>query len=103
MSFSVLLLLIIAFSLCSFFFSSSSAFKKIKASTTKPSALPKHYGQYSFVWTLFPAFLLLLVFTIVGPIYIDHFFKQQIAISDSNLNEAKIELILAKNLIYLEL
>ena len=96
MSFSVLLLLIIAFSLCSFFFSSSSAFKKIKASTTKPSALPKHYGQYSFVWTLFPAFLLLLVFTIIGPIYIDHFFKQQIAISDSNLNEAKIELILAK-------
>ena len=96
MSFSVLLLLIIAFSLCSFFFSSSSAFKKIKDSTTKPSALPKHYGQYSFVWTLFPAFLLLLVFTIIGPIYIDHFFKQQIAISDSNLNEAKIELILAK-------
>ena len=96
MSFSVLLLLIISFSLCSFFFSSSSAFKKIKASTTKPSALPKHYGQYSFVWTLFPAFLLLLVFTIIGPIYIDHFFKQQIAISDSNLNEAKIELILAK-------
>ena len=96
MSFSVLLLLIIAFSLCSFFFSSSSAFKKIKASTTKPSALPQHYGQYSFVWTLLPAFLLLLVFTIIGPIYIDHFFKQQIAISDSNFNEAKIELILAK-------
>tara|TARA_A100001015_G_C15027516_1_gene731345 strand:+ start:500 stop:1876 length:1377 start_codon:yes stop_codon:yes gene_type:complete len=95
MSFSTLLLLIIAFSLCSFFFSSSSAFKKIKSATSKPSALPKHYGQYSLVWTLFPAFLLLIVFTIMGPIYVDNFFKQQIALTEASYDKAKIELVLA--------
>ena len=58
MSFSTLLFLIISFSLFSFFFSSNSALKKIKVATVKPSALPKHYGQNSIVWTLFPAFLL---------------------------------------------
>ena len=95
MSFSTLLLLIIAFSSCSFFFSSSSAFKKIKAATSRPSALPKHYGQYSLAWTLFPAFLLLIVFTIIGPIYVDNFFKQQIALTEASYDKAKIELVLA--------
>ena len=96
MSFSTLLFLIISFSLFSFFFSSNSALKKIKVATVKPSALPKHYGQNSIVWTLFPAFLLLIVITIIGPKFIDNIYIQKISSSNENLTEGEIQLILAK-------
>ena len=96
MSFSTLLFLIISFSLFSFFFSSNSALKKIKVATVKPSALPKHYGQNSIVWTLFPAFLLLIVITIIGPKFVDNIYIQKISSSNENLTEAEIQLILAK-------
>ena len=96
MSFSTLLFLIISFSLFSFFFSSNSALKKIKVATVKPSSLPKHYGQNSIVWTLFPAFLLLIVITIIGPKFIDNIYIQKISSSNENLTEAEIQLILAK-------
>ena len=90
MSFSTLLFLIISFSLFSFFFSSNSALKKIKVATVKPSALPKHYGQNSIVWTLFPAFLLLIVITIIGPKFIDNIYIQKISSSRVALESVMI-------------
>ena len=96
MSFTNLLFLIIAFSLFSYFFSSSRAYKKIKEATSKPSALPKHYGQKSLLWTLFPAFLLLIVFTIVAPVFLDDLYLKKISLIDPSLSNAEIRLNLAK-------
>ena len=96
MSFTNLLFLIIAFSLFSYFFSSSRAYKKIKEATSKPSALPKHYGQRSLLWTLFPAFLLLIVFTIVAPVFLDDLYLKKIFLIDPSLSKAEIRLNLAK-------
>ena len=96
MSFTNLLFLIIAFSLFSYFFSSSRAYKKIREATSKPSALPKHYGQKSLLWTLFPAFLLLIVFTIVAPVFLDDLYLKKIALIDPSLSNAEIRLNLAK-------
>ncbi len=96
MSFTNLLFLIIAFSLFSYFFSSSRAYKKIKEATSKPSALPKHYGQKSLLWTLFPAFLLLIVFTILAPVFLDDLYLKKISLIDPSLSNAEIRLNLAK-------
>ena len=102
MSFSTLLFLIISFSLFSFFFSSNSALKKIKVATVKPSALPKHYGQNSIVWTLFPAFLLLIVITIIGPKFVDNIYIQKISSSNENkIVYLQNQTICGKALIYL--
>ena len=96
MSFSILIFLLIAFSLSSYFICQKNVLNLVIKQKVKPRSLPKYYSQGVFIWSFIPASILLLVLTIGGPNWIDMFYLSKISETFPGFNKPEVQLNLSK-------
>ena len=74
-----IIVLIVLFSVSSFFFARTKVKKIAISNQTKLNALPDYYGYYLSLWCALPALLILVVWTIFEPSIIKAFIFQGIS------------------------
>ena len=67
---SILLTSLVLFGISSFFFGKSRIKKIATSGSFRPKALPHFYGYYQALWCALPAFLILILWTILEPIVV---------------------------------
>ena len=89
-----IIVLIVLFSISSFFFARTKVKKIAISNQTKLNALPDYYGFYLSLWCALPALLILIVWTIFEPSIIKAFIFQGISGENAQTyNNSELNLI----------
>ena len=91
---SILLTSLVLFGISSFFFGKSRIKKIATSGSFRPKALPHFYGYYQALWCAFPAFLILILWTILEPIIVKNLIENKLQLSSINeLTKNELNLI----------
>ena len=91
---AILLTSLVLFGISSFFFGKSRIKKIATSGSFRPKALPHFYGYYQALWCALPAFLILILWTILEPIIVKNLIENKLQLSSINeLTKNELNLI----------